>query len=270
LFVHEQNVVTNLATGERRDEQMPDHPEETLRSSGHQSDSGGGGVCTRMKRRWQAFTQAGAKEVISEMLVRFLVGLVLGGIACFLLIPAIFWPSRHNPRPIFDEISDIAWAKWLFAGVLFLPAVIGALSTMLGDPRSGFGAALGLKHRTTKYQITDGLIVIEEEDQPTSWLGRLLCKLGNILVWVAICTPGLLIIFYGKHVIQVERISAGKFQRTTYGLEAVGWGWLFVGLGIVVLGWGLEIKSERSVFRLLGWVLGVAAIVYGMGCFFKA
>jgi hypothetical protein len=255
---------------EQRADQMPKHPEETSQSTEHPSDLVEGGVSARLKRRWTAFTRAGVKEIISEVLVRFLVGLALGGIACFLLIPAIFWPrSRHNPHPIFDEISDVSWAKWFFAAVLFLPAIIGALTTLLDDPRAGFWSALGLKRRAVRHQITDGVMIVEEDNQPASWLGRFLCKVGNFLAWIALCAPGLLIILYGRHVILVERITSGKYQKTTtYGLEAVGWGWIFVGLGIVVLGECLEIKSERGVFRLLGWVLGVAATVYGVTYFF--
>ncbi len=255
---------------EDRDDPMPNHPEDISQSADQSSDLIEGGARARIKRRWKAFKQADVKEIVSEVMARFFVGLALGGIACFLLIPVIFWPSRHNPRPIFDEISDVSWAKWFFAAVLFLPAIIGALTSMLDDPRRGFWGALGLERRGVKRQITDGVMIVEEDDQPTSWLGRFLSKVGNILLWIVLCAPGSLIILYGKHVIEVERITGGKFQRTTYGLAAVGLGWLYVGLGVWVLCECLEAKSERGIFRLLGWVLGVAATVHGVSCLIKS
>lgn len=245
---------------------MHDHV-ESKPSHSHESDKDvqGGGPMARIKRRWRAFSQASAAEIFSEMLARFFVGLLLGGIACVALIPIVFWPGRRTQRAIFNEISDTNWALWLFAGALLLPAIIGALSTLLGDPKAGFKAALGMKKRPARYEITDGVMLIEEAEPPTSWLRRILGAMGNTLAWIVVCAPGLIFMLAGFTAIINERIRTGRtLQRTAYGAEAIGLGWIEVALGVWFLAEGFHLKTDRPVYRWLGWLLAGACLAKGI------
>ncbi len=198
------------------------------------------------------------------MLVRSLVGLVLGGIACVALIPIVFWPSKRNPQPMFNEMSDATWAMWLFAGMLLLPAIIGALSTFLGDLKAGFKAALGMKKRRARYEIADGVILIDEAEPPASWLRRILGAMGNALAWIVVCAPGLIFMLAGFSAVINERITAGRMQRTSYGITAVGFGWIEVALGVWFLAEGFHLKTDRPIYRWIGWVLAGACLVKGI------
>jgi hypothetical protein len=199
------------------------------------------------------------------MLARFLVGLVLGGIACVALIPIVFWPGRRTQRAVFDETSDANWALWLFAGTLLLPAIIGALSTLLGDPKAGFKAALGTRKRTVRYETSDGYILMEDTDASESWLRRILDTMGNTLAWIVVCAPGLIFMLAGFTAIINERIRTGRtLQRTAYGAEAIGFGWIEVALGVWFLAEGFHLKTDRLIYRWIGWLLAGACLVKGI------
>lgn len=244
---------------------MHDHPEPQPGDSREPLEAYGGGPIARIKRRWRAFSQASATEIFSELIVRFFIGLLLGGIACVALIPIIFWPGRRTQRAIFNEISDTGWALWLFAGVLLLPAIIGALSTFLGDPKAGFKAALGMRKRTVRYETSDGYVLMEEADPPTSWLRRILSAMGNTLAWILVCAPGLIFMLAGFAAIINERIRTGRtLQRTAYGAEAIGLGWIEVALGVWFLAEGFHLKTDRPIYRWMGWILAGACLVKGI------
>ena len=63
---------------------------------------------------------------------------------------------------------------------------------IIGDPKAGFKAALGMKKRPARYEITDGVMLIEEAEPPTSWLLRILGAMGNTLALIVVCAPGLI------------------------------------------------------------------------------
>ncbi len=250
---------------------MHDLPEPNPSHSHEPAEAQGGGLIARIKRRWRAFSQASATEIFSELLARFLVGLVLGGIACIALIPIIFWPGRRTQRAIFNETSDTGWALWLFAGVLLLPAIIGALSTFLGDPKAGFKAALGMRKRTVRYETAEGYILMEETEPPKSWLRQILGAMGNTLAWILVCAPGMFFMLAGFAAIINERIRTGRtLHRTAYGTEAIGLGWIEVAFGVWLLAEGFHLKTERPIYRWIGWLLaggclikGISVLIYG-------
>lgn len=251
---------------------MHDHFESEPNHSHESANVHGGGPIVRIKRRWRAFSQAGATEIFSELIVRFFIGLLLGGIACVALTPIIFWPGRRTQRPIFNEISDTSWALWLFAGVLLLPAIIGALSTFLGDPKAGFKAALGARKRTVRYETSDGFILMEETEPAKSWLRQILGAMGDTLAWLLVCAPGMIFMLAGFTAIIHERIrSWGRtHQRTYYGTEAIGFGWIEVAIGVWLLAEGFYLKTDRPFYRWIGWLLaggclikGISILVYG-------
>jgi hypothetical protein len=236
-----------------------------------QSEVSSPGIFARLKRRWTAVRNADKNELLSEIIARALVGLGIGAVLCFLLIPVIFWPSKHNPRPMFDEISDTSWAKWLFGCVLLVPPAIGTLSALIDDPRVGFWRSLGFDRRTRRrYELSDGYMLVEEDDSEKSLLAKILSVIGHVVGWTLICAPGLLLILYGRHVIQTEKFIEGRSSHAIYGLGAVGFGWILVGIGIGFLIDMVGDFLERSVLKFLGWVLGGAVVLYGISILCKS
>ena len=120
-----------------------------------------------------------------------------------------------------------------------------------------------MKQRATKYQISAGVILIEETEPPTSWLRRILSCLGEILIWFICCVPGLLVMLYGFNTVFNERIT-GKYGRVTYGPTAIAGGWMFVALGVWLLGEGLHFKTGRPIYRWISWALVAACLVKGI------
>lgn len=122
-----------------------------------------------------------------------------------------------------------------------------------------------MRKRISKYQSKDGsIILIEENEPPKNMLQRLLKAIGGMIGWGLALTPGLWITIGGAHAIYSERLTAGKFQSTSIGFEAIGWGWIFVAVGLWALGEGCYLKTERSVFRLTGGGLAIVALIIGV------
>jgi hypothetical protein len=72
------------------------------------------------------------KETLWDVAARFVVGLGVGAIVAFLLIPVVFWPGRRGRsrgRSVYDALGNPAWVGFLFLAVLIGTAVIMALRT---------------------------------------------------------------------------------------------------------------------------------------------
>jgi hypothetical protein len=69
------------------------------------------------------------KDTIAELLARALVGLVVGGASCLLLVPVVFWPGRRGRPSLYEvwgEPDRIAW--------VFIVPLAGAI--LFIDPRT--------------------------------------------------------------------------------------------------------------------------------------
>ena len=85
-------------------------------------------------------------------------------------------------------------------------------------------------------------------------------------VWLLFLAPGLLMICHGLGAVLNERlVSMGRrsFGRITYGDDAVGWGWIFLGFGFAALGEMASLLAKRVVIRVIGWILAVGASSIG-------
>jgi hypothetical protein len=86
---------------------------------------------------------------------------------------------------------------------------------------------------------------------------RILRCFGQAFLWVLTLTPGLLIMAHGAMGIYRKQMTGGKMRTTSYGDDAVGWGWLFIALGFWALGQCCALKTGRDGFKLIGWILAV-------------
>ena len=69
------------------------------------------------------------KETLLDMFARFLVGLVLGGLLSFLLVPVIFWPGRRGRPSLYEGLGEPAWIGRLFLVAFLGTAVVMCLRT---------------------------------------------------------------------------------------------------------------------------------------------
>ncbi|HRT07610.1 MAG TPA: hypothetical protein P5038_12050 [Candidatus Paceibacterota bacterium] len=90
-----------------------------------------------------------------------------------------------------------------------------------------------------------------------SFLWRILRCLGEAVLWVLTLTPGLLIMTHGAMGIYRKQMTGGKMRTTSYGDDAVGWGWMFIALGCWALGQCCALKTGRAAFKSIGWILAV-------------
>jgi hypothetical protein len=61
-------------------------------------------------------------------------------------------------------------------------------------------------------------------------------------------------------VINEKLVSArARGLRTSYGEDAVGWGWLFIGVGFWALGQMSYLKVKRPMVKFISWTLAVGA-----------
>lgn len=81
--------------------------------------------------------------------------------------------------------------------------------------------------------------------------------LGQTALWVLTLTPGLLIMRHGVMGICRKQMTGGKMRTTSYGDDAVGWGWLFIAIGFWALGQCCALKTGRAGFKSIGWILAV-------------
>lgn len=92
-----------------------------------------------------------------------------------------------------------------------------------------------------------------------------------MMLWLVTVSPGCLMITYGANGILQERlVTIGRFGRDNHvwtGAGAVGWGWIFVGVGFWALGYFSHLKTGYVMVKILGWVLGGIAAVIGVGVF---
>lgn len=93
-------------------------------------------------------------------------------------------------------------------------------------------------------------------------------------LWLLTLAPGILIIGYGANGILHKRLEhAGRFKGLTqgisYGDNAVGWGWIFIGIGLWALGQGINLKTGRSLLKLPFNILAACAVIVGAWVLFR-
>ena len=122
-----------------------------------------------------------------------------------------------------------------------------------------------MKRRTPKILKESSTVVVIEEVEPPQTLSRRMlgCLLGA-LGWLLVCVPGLFMIFYGVVGIYTKRLTGGRMRTMSYGDDAVGWGWILVGVGFWALGMGFHLKTGRGIAKLLGWILAGGAVALGV------
>lgn len=69
------------------------------------------------------------KETLLDMFARFLVGLVIGGLLSFLLVPVIFWPGRRRRPSLYEAFGEPAGIGRAFLVAFLGTAVVMCLRT---------------------------------------------------------------------------------------------------------------------------------------------
>ena len=72
------------------------------------------------------------KETLADMAARFFVGLLVGAVIAFLMIPIVFWPGgrRTRRRPsLYDGLGQPDWIGYVFLGIVLATAAVMSLRT---------------------------------------------------------------------------------------------------------------------------------------------
>ncbi len=126
------------------------------------------------------------------------------------------------------------------------------------------------KHLPNMPEGDDGIIVLGKHEPQRTFTRRLFHWVGQVILWVLACTPGLLIIAYGVGGVHNERlVGIGRFKSVSYGGDAVGWGWIFIGIGLWALGQGIDLKTGRSLLKLPFNILAACAVIVGAWVLFR-
>ena len=90
-------------------------------------------------------------------------------------------------------------------------------------------------------------------------------SLGRTIVWILSHVPGVLLIWWGIHIHQTQRIYLDEtVSRWITGDEAVAFSWQIIGIGIGALAGGGASFWERPVLKWLLWIVAGAVFVYGV------
>lgn len=115
--------------------------------------------------------------------------------------------------------------------------------------------------------------VISDGQHGRSLLRRVFRLCRETVLWLLAISPGCLLIAYGANGIRQERlVTIGRFaryERVLQGADAVGWGWIFIGVGFWSLGCFCHLKSGRAVVKYLGWAFAVVLGMIGMSVLLK-
>lgn len=88
------------------------------------------------------------------------------------------------------------------------------------------------------------------------------------LLWFLAVSPGCLLIAYGASGVFEQRlVTVGRLARYEHvwqGSAAVGWGWMFVGVGFWTLGYFCHLRTGRAIFKYVGWALALVAGAIGV------
>ena len=58
------------------------------------------------------------EEVFVSLVARALVGLLIGAVNSFLLVPLVHWPGRRGAPSLYDQWKQPDWIEWVFIGPL--------------------------------------------------------------------------------------------------------------------------------------------------------
>lgn len=106
--------------------------------------------------------------------------------------------------------------------------------------------------------------VFEDTNRPQTLLRKLSRWIGELLLWIIACFVPLMLISYGVIGIRNKHIPAWQMRKEKFGDDAIAFSWVAIAVGIWGLGYVCGLKTGRSVFNVLGWVLAVAAAAVGV------
>lgn len=111
----------------------------------------------------------------------------------------------------------------------------------------------------------EGPVILGSEPPREPRLARRVLRwFGGALLWLLTLAPGSYILLQGVSGIVNKRLAGRWNWHVLYGADAVGFGWVTVGVGFWALGQFCYLKTSRIVVKLLGWALAVIAGVIGV------
>ncbi|MCX7826634.1 MAG: hypothetical protein N2689_13890 [Verrucomicrobiae bacterium] len=123
-----------------------------------------------------------------------------------------------------------------------------------------------MKTRQPRFQSSDddSIVCFSAKDMAKRVVRRIFGFLRNAILWLLTLAPGILIIAYGANGILQKRLThTGRYKGMTngvsYGDDAVGWGWVFIGVGFWALGQFCALKTGREWFKFIGWILAIGS-----------
>ena len=120
------------------------------------------------------------------------------------------------------------------------------------------------KLRPNMQENEDGIIIIGEHEPPKTFFRRTLHWFGEAILWLLALIPPLLIIFYGFVGLRSGQLRTIRMGRVISGDDAIGFSWMFVGIGLWLLGQACYLKTGHLRFRFVGWVLSAGACGVGL------
>ena len=120
------------------------------------------------------------------------------------------------------------------------------------------------KRRPNLHEDEGEIIVIGESAPPQTPARRILRWCGEVVMWVLVIAPGVLIIAYGASGIRNERLVGVAAIKCHLTLRTRSAGGIFVALGFWTLGQFCYLKTGCLLFRFAGWVFAVGACGVGL------
>lgn len=178
------------------------------------------------------------RETAEHAVARFFVGLAIGFGLCVLLVPLVFWPSRRQPRSIWDQLGHPGWLGWIFVTALFGSALVGVLTTRVTFQHPDVWSDLALS------------VSGDVDDHAKTW------ALG-IVIPLIFGTYGIYTI---KHPWELDRFT-GRMKDPDVVITT---GLLALSMAVVAHAFGF-VPYER--IPLLKWLIaaaGVGLFIYGL------
>lgn len=196
------------------------------------------GLLCRLTGRRSRLPPINWRETAEHACARFFVGLLVGFGLCVLLVPLVFWPSRRQPRSIWDQLGHPGWVGWIFVAALAGSALFGLLTTRVTfryrDPLGEFVASMR----------------DDVNDRARTW------GLG-ILLPLFFAAYGIYTI---KHPWEVNRIT-GRMKDPD---AVISTGILALGMAVVAHAFGFVPYERIPLLKWLVAAAGVGVFIYGL------
>jgi len=114
----------------------------------------------------------------------------------------------------------------------------------------------------------DGVVISGEQREP-NLTRRILRWFGGAFLWLLALAPGSYIFAKGVGGKVNKWLAGRRNWHVLYGVDAIGFGWVTVGVGFWALGQFCYLKTSRPAVKFVDWTLAVLAGVIGVWVLLK-